>query len=84
MVGLFTRRPVDLNTAAVHVLARFPGVSPYQAYDLLRWRPYRSWVEVVAVPGFDEAKVAAMRAAGAVLSRPHRPRSEWSPGARGA
>ena len=70
---------IDLNTAAVHVLAQLPGVGPYEAYDLVLWRPYLSWAEVAEVPGMDESKVQLIRAAGAILSHPRLRRSAWCP-----
>jgi DNA uptake protein ComE-like DNA-binding protein len=56
---------VDLNAANLEQLQSLPGVDMRAAYDLLLWRPYLTWEEVEDVPGFDAARVAALRTAGA-------------------
>jgi hypothetical protein len=64
---------VDLNTASVDAMAGLVGID--RAYDLLLWRPYVCWDEVAAVPGFDRAAVAALKAAGARIDLPDDPRT---------
>ena len=64
---------MDLNTANVQTMAKLVGLEG--AYDLFLWRPYLSWEEVEGVPGFGPVRVAALRAAGAVLKMPGDPRT---------
>ena len=66
---------VDLNTASLEALQTLPGVDLRAAYDLLLWRPYLTWEEVGFVPGFDDAKVATLRQAGARVGLPPEPRA---------
>lgn len=63
---------MDLNTASLETMAKLVGLD--HAYDLMLWRPYLHWDEVAAVPGFDHAAVAALRAAGAQIKLPDDPR----------
>ena len=64
---------MDLNTANVQTMAKLVGIE--SAYDLYLWRPYLSWEEVQAVPGFDAARVKQLRAAGAQIKLPGDPRT---------
>lgn len=64
---------VDLNSATLEQLQTLPGVDLRAAYDLLLWRPYLTWDEVAFVPGFDPARVAELRAAGASVGLPREP-----------
>ena len=65
---------VDLNSASIDELQTLPGVDLRSAYDLLLWRPYLTWDEVAFVPGFDTARAAELRAAGANVGLPREPR----------
>ncbi|RAK60868.1 hypothetical protein DJ021_14135 [Phenylobacterium hankyongense] len=58
---------MNLNAASVDELKTLPDVDVASAYDLLLWRPYRSWEEVALVPGFDEERAGALKAAGVTL-----------------
>ena len=58
----------DLNTATLTQIRAIDGVSYTQALALQLWRPYGEWAEVALIPGFDHANVAALKAAGVVLS----------------
>jgi DNA uptake protein ComE-like DNA-binding protein len=64
---------MDLNTASLQAMAKLVGVG--SAYDLYLWRPYLSWEEVAAVPGFDRARIEALKAAGAQIKLPGDPRT---------
>ncbi|WP_374468574.1 hypothetical protein [Phenylobacterium sp.] len=64
---------MDLNTASVAALTKLVGLE--SAYDLILWRPYLSWEEVACVPGFDEARIAELQAAGAHIRLPGDPRT---------
>lgn len=64
---------VDLNTASLEALQTLPGVDLRAAYDLLLWRPYLTWDEVAFVPGFDAARAAELRVAGARVGVPRDP-----------
>lgn len=64
---------MDLNSASLQTIAKLVGLD--RAFDLYLWRPYLSWEEVAAVPGFDPARVERMRAAGARLKFPGDPRT---------
>ncbi len=64
---------IDLNSANLDELQMLPGVDLRAAYDLLLWRPYVTWEEVTFVPGFDEERVAAIRAGGASVGFPRDP-----------
>ena len=61
----------NLNTAPVEEIAALPGVGLRRAYDLMLWRPYRSWFEVEQVPSLEIEDVSALRRAGAVIDLPH-------------
>lgn len=65
---------VDLNSASLEELQELPGIDLRAAYDLLLWRPYLTWEEVTYVPGFDQARAEALRAAGATVGLPREPR----------
>ena len=58
----------DLNTATLTQIRAIDGVSYTQALALQLWRPYGEWAEVALIPGFDQTNVAALKAAGVVLS----------------
>jgi hypothetical protein len=58
---------VDLNTARVDELARLPMIGPEHAEALIRRRPFKTWGEVIAVPGIDGELVTALRDGGARL-----------------
>lgn len=64
---------MDLNTASVQAMAKHVGLE--SAYDLMLWRPYLSWAEVACVPGFDESRIAMLKAAGAQIKLPGDPRT---------
>jgi DNA uptake protein ComE-like DNA-binding protein len=64
---------MNLNAASVDELTTLPDVDAASAYDLLLWRPYRSWEEVALVPGFDEDRAQALRAAGVILGAERAP-----------
>ncbi|HEY8617796.1 hypothetical protein [Phenylobacterium sp.] len=70
---------MDLNTASLAGLTKLVGLE--SAYDLILWRPYLSWGEVACVPGFDERRVAELRAAGATVKLPGDPRTFRDDGA---
>lgn len=53
----------DLNFACVGDLTS-TGVSQAVAVQLLLWRPYRSWEELEAIPGFRQEVVDRLRSAG--------------------
>jgi DNA uptake protein ComE-like DNA-binding protein len=57
----------DLNSATPQQILTLRGVTPTDAYELLLWRPYRTWDQVMMVPGYDFERVAALRNAGATL-----------------
>lgn len=61
---------IDLNSASAEELATLPTVGLAAAYDLILYRPYLTWEEVEFAPGFDRARVAEIRAAGANLGAP--------------
>lgn len=63
----------DLNTATVREILALPGVSPADAYELVLWRPYDTWDQVMTVPGYDFPRVEALRAAGATLQATEQP-----------
>ena len=65
---------IDLNSASAEELATLPTMGLAAAYDLILYRPYLSWEEMEFVPGFDRARVAEVRAAGASLGPPPRER----------
>lgn len=58
---------VDLNTARVDELARLPLIGPERAEALIRRRPFKTWGDVIAVPGVDGELVTALRDGGARL-----------------
>lgn len=58
---------VDLNTAREDELARLPMVGPERAEALIQRRPFKTWGDVIAVPGIDGGVVAALRDGGARL-----------------
>lgn len=66
---------VDLNRARFDELARLPMVGPERAEALVRRRPFKTWGDVIAVPGIDGELVAALRDGGArlgfVTDEPH-------------
>jgi DNA uptake protein ComE-like DNA-binding protein len=64
----------DLNAASAEELATLPTVGLAAAYDLILYRPYLSWEEVEYAPGFDRARVSALRGAGATLGPPPKDR----------
>lgn len=59
---------MNLNTAPLMELTTLVGLD--RAHDLVLWRPFLSWEEVAAVPGFDDDKARRIRAAGAELALP--------------
>lgn len=56
---------VDLNRARVDELARLPMVGAERAEALARRRPFKTWGDVIAVPGIDGELVTALREGGA-------------------
>ncbi len=58
---------VDLNAAREDELARLPMIGPERAEALIQRRPFKTWGEVIAVPGIDGGAVAALRDGGARL-----------------
>ena len=58
---------IDLNTAREDELARLPMIGQQRAEALVHRRPFKSWGEVIAVPGIDGGVVAALRDNGARL-----------------
>jgi hypothetical protein len=60
----------DLNAASADELATLPTVGLSAAYDLILFRPYLAWEEVVYVPGFTPERVDEIRCAGATLGPP--------------
>jgi hypothetical protein len=64
---------MDLNTANLQTMAKLVGLE--SAYDLFLWRPYLCWDEVAGVPGFDHARIDALKAAGAQIKLPGDPRT---------
>ncbi len=58
---------IDLNAAREDELARVPVIGPQRAEALVRRRPFKTWGEVIAVPGIDGGLVAALRDGGARL-----------------
>ena len=79
---------VDLNRARVDELARLPLVGPERAEALARRRPFKTWGDVIAVPGIDGELVTALRDGGARLGiaadEPHKAESpDTSPEERG-
>ncbi len=65
---------IDLNAAREDELARVPAIGPQRAEALVRRRPFKTWGEVIAVPGIDGGLVAALRDGGARLgfaTEPH-------------
>jgi len=65
---------IDLNMAREDELARLPMIGAQRAEALVRRRPFKTWGEVIAVPGIDGGLVAALRDGGARLgftTEPH-------------
>lgn len=58
---------IDLNQAREDELARVPMIGPKRAEALVRRRPFKSWGDVIAVPGVDGETVTALRDGGARL-----------------
>jgi competence protein ComEA len=56
---------IDLNSAPGAELETLPGIGPVRAAALLRWRedhgPFRTWDELLAVPGIGPATVERLR-----------------------
>lgn len=61
---------IDLNTATAAELMTLDDVDEGLAYDLLLWRPYLSWEEVLNVPGVTPEQTACWQAAGATACLP--------------
>lgn len=77
---------IDLNTAREDELARLPVIGPERARALVRRRPFKTWGEVIAVPGIDGGLATALRDGGARLgfsderpqgSREERGKKSW-------
>lgn len=62
---------MDLNTASLPTLTKLVGLE--DAYDLILWRPFLSWEEVLQVPGMTRERVEALRRAGAHVRLPGQP-----------
>jgi len=58
---------IDLNTAREDELARVPMIGPQRAEALVARRPFKTWGDVIAVPGIDGGLVTALRDGGARL-----------------
>jgi hypothetical protein len=58
---------IDLNTAREDELARVPMIGSQRAEALVARRPFKSWGDVIAVPGIDGGLVSALRDGGARL-----------------
>lgn len=66
--------PVNLNTASIPALAEVVGLP--RAYDLFLWRPFRTWDDVMAVPGITDDEACSLRRAGAHIGLPDQPPSQ--------
>jgi DNA uptake protein ComE-like DNA-binding protein len=60
-------RIVDLNTAPEKELADLPMVGPKRARELMQHRPFKSWDDVLNVPGFDKGMVDDLKSGGAQI-----------------
>ena len=58
---------IDLNTAREDELAQLPMIGRERAAALVRRRPFKTWGEVIAVPGIDGGLVTTLRDGGARL-----------------
>ena len=65
---------IDLNNAREDELARLPLIGPQRAEALVRRRPFKTWGDVIAVPGVDGGIVTALRDGGARLGFGEEPR----------
>ncbi len=65
---------IDLNNAREDELARLPLIGPQRAEALVRRRPFKTWGDVIAVPGIDGGVVTALRDGGARLGLSEEPR----------
>lgn len=61
---------VDLNRASLEQLMQLGGLDKAKAYDVLLWRPYKSWDEVEDAAGLTPHEVERLRAAGLVVDAP--------------
>jgi DNA uptake protein ComE-like DNA-binding protein len=57
-------RIVDLNTAPEQELADLPMVGPDRAHTLCERRPFSSWEEVEALPGFGKGMLDDLKSGG--------------------
>ncbi|UCF18879.1 MAG: helix-hairpin-helix domain-containing protein [Gemmatimonadota bacterium] len=57
--------PVDLNKATGGQLEQLPGIGPTRSAAIVRWReehgPFRSWEDLLDVPGIGSATVARLK-----------------------
>jgi DNA uptake protein ComE-like DNA-binding protein len=58
---------IDLNSADLDQLTEFPLLGVERARELIKHRPFRTWGEVVQVPGFSLGLMDDLRSGGAKL-----------------
>jgi hypothetical protein len=61
---------IDLNNASVQQLSRIGGLGPVLAARIVEHRPFRRWVELEHIEGFNHELVNDLRGSGAKLGRP--------------
>ena len=69
------QKKININTASKEELTSLPRIGDDRAQTLIDERPFNSWAEIDALPGFDERLVQDIQNSGGYLGEEE---EEWS------